>query len=95
MVCRIKDKLKSGEIAVTGDQWPIFLYAGYSYDQDDPWNGLLRSNLLVSVSSQVFSCAILSLMLDTFRLLNMCLHRRALSKRSPKRLAPETLIFMV
>lgn len=35
---------------VRGDQWPIFIYAGYSYDPEDPWNGLLRSSLLVSVS---------------------------------------------
>ena len=35
---------------VKGDQWPIFLYADYTYDSKDPWNGLLRSGLLVSVS---------------------------------------------
>lgn len=35
---------------VRGDQWPIFIYAGYNYDPEDPWNGLLRSSLLVSVS---------------------------------------------
>lgn len=47
---RIKAKLRSGEMAVSGDQWPLFLYAGYTYDPEDPWNGLLRSGLLVSVS---------------------------------------------
>jgi hypothetical protein len=46
---RTKDKLRSGELLVPGDQWPIFLYQGYSYDPDDPWNGLFRSTLLVSV----------------------------------------------
>ena len=35
---------------MAGDQWPIFLYADYTYDAEDPWNGLLRSALLVSVS---------------------------------------------
>lgn len=44
-----KDKLRSGEIQVRGDQWPIFIYAGYAYDPEDPWNGLLRSQLLVCV----------------------------------------------
>ncbi|KAG1737958.1 hypothetical protein EDB19DRAFT_1984362 [Suillus lakei] len=34
-----KAKLKSGEIIVTGDQWPLFLYADYHYDPEDPWNG--------------------------------------------------------
>jgi len=50
MSSRIKEKLRSGELAVPGDQWPIFLYHGYTYDPEDPWNGLFRSTLLVSVS---------------------------------------------
>jgi hypothetical protein len=50
IIYSVKEKLRSGELAVTGDQWPIFLYAGYTYDPEDPWNGLLRSNILVSVS---------------------------------------------
>jgi hypothetical protein len=37
---RTKTKLQSGEIIVTGDQWPVFLYADYHYDPEDPWNGL-------------------------------------------------------
>jgi hypothetical protein len=49
---RIKEKLRSGEMAVSGDQWPTFLYHGYNYDSDDPWNGLFRSILLVSVRSR-------------------------------------------
>lgn len=47
---RIKEKLHSGEMAVSGDQWPIFLYHGYTYDPEDPWNGLFQSNILVLVS---------------------------------------------
>jgi hypothetical protein len=47
--CRTKTKLRSGEIIVTGDQWPLFLYADYHYDPEDPWNGLFRSALLVCV----------------------------------------------
>lgn len=50
-VFRIKEKLRSGEMAVAGDQWPIFLYHGYTYDAEDPWNGLFRSSLIVSVSN--------------------------------------------
>ena len=42
-------KLSNGEVQVAGDQWPIFLYANYAYDAEDPWNGLLRSGLLISV----------------------------------------------
>jgi hypothetical protein len=48
-VRRIREKLRSGQLQVAGDQWPIFLYANYMYDPDDPWNGLLRSGLLVCV----------------------------------------------
>ena len=35
---------------MSGDQWPLFLYADYRYDPEDPWNGLFRSAVLVSVS---------------------------------------------
>jgi hypothetical protein len=50
---RIKEKLRNAELAVTGDQWPIFLYHGYQYDEEDPWNGLFRSSLLVTVRSLI------------------------------------------
>lgn len=46
---RTKAKLMNGQIQVAGDQWPLFLYANYTYDPEDPWNGLLRGGLLVSV----------------------------------------------
>ena len=52
---RIREKLKSGEIMVAGDQWPRFLYEGYIYDQQDPWDGLLRSQILVYVSHISFA----------------------------------------
>ena len=35
---------------IPGDQWPIFLYAGYQYNPKDPWKGLFRSPILISVS---------------------------------------------
>jgi hypothetical protein len=44
----VKDKLKSGEMVVAGDQWPVFLYESYRYDPEAPWTGLLRSSLLVT-----------------------------------------------
>jgi len=47
--CRVKEKLKSGERLVPGDEWPIFLYDRYTYDSEDPWNGAFRSSLLVKV----------------------------------------------
>jgi hypothetical protein len=47
---RVKEKLRSGEMIVSRDQWPVFLYHGYNYDPEDPWNGLFRSALLVAVS---------------------------------------------
>ncbi|KIM74367.1 hypothetical protein PILCRDRAFT_14512 [Piloderma croceum F 1598] len=50
-----KDKLRSGELLIPGDQWPIFLYQVYSYDPDDPWNGLFRSALLVSAYKHIFT----------------------------------------
>ncbi|KAG1884434.1 hypothetical protein F4604DRAFT_1519069, partial [Suillus subluteus] len=49
-----KAKLQSGEIIVTGDQWPLFLYADYHYYSEDPWNSLFRSALLVCAYKHVF-----------------------------------------
>jgi hypothetical protein len=49
-LCRIKEKLRNGELLIPGDQWPLFLYAGQTFDQEDPWKGLFRSSILVSVS---------------------------------------------
>jgi len=45
-------KLMSGQIQVVGDQWPVFLYANYTYCAGDLWNGLLQSGLLILVSLQ-------------------------------------------
>ncbi|KAG1846162.1 hypothetical protein C8R48DRAFT_616623 [Suillus tomentosus] len=50
-----KQNLKSGETAVRGDQWPMFLYAGYDYDPEDPWKGLLKSEILVYGFKHVFT----------------------------------------
>ncbi|KAI5999900.1 hypothetical protein EDD15DRAFT_2193413 [Pisolithus albus] len=50
-----RTKLMNGEIQVLGDQWPVFLYADYTYDPEDPWNGLLRSGLLVSAYKHIFT----------------------------------------
>jgi len=42
-------------MAVPGDQWPIFLYAGYTYDAEDPWKGLFRGGVLVSGYKHIFT----------------------------------------
>ncbi|KAF8834974.1 hypothetical protein BDN67DRAFT_1015979 [Paxillus ammoniavirescens] len=48
-------KLVGGQIQVAGDQWPVLLYANYNYNQEDPWNGLLWSGLIVSVFKHIFT----------------------------------------
>ncbi|KAG2052940.1 hypothetical protein BDR06DRAFT_972626 [Suillus hirtellus] len=50
-----KQKLQSSELAVSGDQWPLFVYANEAYDSEDPWSGLLRSHLLVNAFRHVFT----------------------------------------
>jgi len=59
LVCRLKAQLRSGEMTVPGDQWPLFLYASYEYDAEDPWKGLFRSLILVCVRAIIwFPCFI-------------------------------------
>lgn len=52
---RVKEQLRSGELQVSGDLWPRFLYRGFMADTNDPWDGLFRSALLVTVSHAVIS----------------------------------------
>lgn len=47
--CRIKATLNSGELQVSRDQWPIFIYSHCEYDPEDPWKGAFQGALLVSV----------------------------------------------
>ena len=73
---------------IPGDQWPIFLYAGYAYDPEDPWKGLFQSHLLVSVSvcltlSATESCPLME-NIGKQRLTNTFLLRQAQSIRLPK-----------
>ena len=54
---RTKEKLRSGELLTTGDEWPAFLYQDYTCDLNDPWRGLFRSSLLVKVCLRLPSLA--------------------------------------
>ena len=58
-VQRIQEKLRSGKLSVSDDQWPIFLYRFYKFDSSDPWKGLLQSSILVKVS-HIFLIKIIS-----------------------------------
>ncbi|KAF8074942.1 hypothetical protein FPV67DRAFT_1559560 [Lyophyllum atratum] len=51
----VKEKLRSGEMTTIGDQWPTFIFHGYTYNPEDPWNGLFRSSLLVTAYKHVFT----------------------------------------
>ncbi|KIM59494.1 hypothetical protein SCLCIDRAFT_1217696, partial [Scleroderma citrinum Foug A] len=52
---KTRTKLVNGQIQVAGDQWPIFLYANYTYNMEDPWNGLLQSGLLILAFKHIFT----------------------------------------
>ncbi|TEB18471.1 hypothetical protein FA13DRAFT_1648706 [Coprinellus micaceus] len=49
-----REKLKSGELSVTGDVWPTFLYHG-GFNADNPWEGLLKGDILVLAYKYVFT----------------------------------------
>jgi len=57
LICwhRTRTKLMSGELAVRGDQWPLLLYAKQKFDPEEPWDGLLRSELLIWVRTTPIS----------------------------------------
>ncbi|KAL4070618.1 hypothetical protein J3A83DRAFT_4358750 [Scleroderma citrinum] len=57
---KIKAKLWNGEIVISGDQWPLFLYVDYQYDSEDPWNSLFCSAPLVSAYKHVFTSPMFS-----------------------------------
>jgi hypothetical protein len=89
----IKEKLRSGEMAMSGDQWPIFVYHGYDYDPDDPWNSLFWSTLLVSVS--LISLCFNEWYTHNFRHTNISLHLLVQLKSNQKPRALEMLVFIV
>jgi hypothetical protein len=53
VICSTRMGLKSGEIAVTGDVWPTFLYRDHKVSDENPWDGLFEGELLVQV--RIFS----------------------------------------
>ncbi|KAG1804825.1 uncharacterized protein HD556DRAFT_1429012 [Suillus plorans] len=55
-----RENLRSSELSVCRDQWPIFLFAHHTYDTEDPWCGLLRSRLLVCVRFAISSSSVFS-----------------------------------
>ncbi|KAJ3512638.1 hypothetical protein NMY22_g15272 [Coprinellus aureogranulatus] len=52
----LRTQLRSGEIIVSGEQWPAFLYLEHKVDLGRPWEGLLQGPLLVSAFKHVFTC---------------------------------------
>ncbi|KAH6903247.1 hypothetical protein BKA70DRAFT_1111106 [Coprinopsis sp. MPI-PUGE-AT-0042] len=50
-----RQRLRSGELIPTGEQWPLFLYENYIFDAENPWRGLLRGPLLVKAYKHVFT----------------------------------------
>ncbi|KZP11823.1 hypothetical protein FIBSPDRAFT_898713 [Athelia psychrophila] len=52
---KIKADLRSGELAVSGMQWPNFLYAEGTTRDDDAWLGLFRGELLVTAYRFIFT----------------------------------------
>ena len=45
----MRAQLASGELVVSGDQWPLLVYERGAYIPEEPWDGLFRNELLVWV----------------------------------------------
>ncbi|TEB25444.1 hypothetical protein FA13DRAFT_1637543, partial [Coprinellus micaceus] len=52
---KIRRDLESGALVPAGDMWPRFLFRNFKYNPEDPWEGLLRSSLLVKAYKHVFT----------------------------------------
>ncbi|KZP06774.1 hypothetical protein FIBSPDRAFT_763898, partial [Athelia psychrophila] len=51
----IRKGLDSGELAVPGEHWPMFVYEGYTYDSTQPLLGLFKSAILISGYKHIFT----------------------------------------
>lgn len=51
----VKEQLRNTDYIVPGDEWPIMLYQDYRYNAADPWNGLLRSRILIKAYKHIFT----------------------------------------
>jgi hypothetical protein len=47
---RVRAALRSGQLVMTGLQWPRFLYRNLRTNPNNAWEGLFRSKILVLVS---------------------------------------------
>ncbi|KZP29412.1 hypothetical protein FIBSPDRAFT_908305 [Athelia psychrophila] len=52
---KIRKGLDSGELAVPGEHWPMFVYEGYAYDSTQPLLGLFKSAILVAGYKHIFT----------------------------------------
>ncbi|KAH9933863.1 uncharacterized protein B0H18DRAFT_870190 [Fomitopsis serialis] len=52
---KIHKKLQNRTAVVTADQCPTFLYGDLTYDDDDPWEGLFRGQILVQTFKYIFT----------------------------------------
>ncbi|TEB09971.1 hypothetical protein FA13DRAFT_1759839 [Coprinellus micaceus] len=52
----IQKQLKTGQIIVSGDNWPFFLYRDHTLNAENLWDGLFQGELLVSAFKHVFTC---------------------------------------
>ncbi|KAG1779479.1 hypothetical protein EV702DRAFT_1178547 [Suillus placidus] len=55
VILPLSRNIKAVKPQFAGDQWPMFLYAGYEYDPEDPWKGLLRGEILIFGFKHVFT----------------------------------------
>ncbi|THH18527.1 hypothetical protein EW146_g2477 [Bondarzewia mesenterica] len=53
-LCRVLQKLLDGQIQVTAEDLPTFLYEGENFDPDDPEKGLLHGELIVRIWRHMF-----------------------------------------
>lgn len=58
-------------MAVAGDQWPLLVYENQEYDEEVPWRGLFRSNILVWVGISFAIVLLYYILSDLLYLVNI------------------------
>ncbi|RXW22181.1 hypothetical protein EST38_g3669 [Candolleomyces aberdarensis] len=51
----VRRQLREKELQIPGNLWPMFVYENETYDDEEPWKGLFRGDLIVKGFKHIFT----------------------------------------